>query len=78
MSVPQAAQAAILKESDPIPPDSVPVRGPDFDSPLGLQSFLRSYGQIGFQATSFGRAIDVVEKMVSSSNYTHVAQGAIS
>lgn len=65
MSVPSGAQAAILKESDPVPDDAVPVRGPDFDSPLDLQGFLGSYEKIGFQATSFGRAIDIVDSMVS-------------
>ena len=66
-SVPAAAQAAVLVQSAPIPADAIPVRGPNFDSEPSLQEFLRSYERIGFQATSFGRAIDIVDKMVSSS-----------
>jgi deoxyhypusine synthase len=65
MGAPSTAQAAILQASAPISPDAVSVRGPDFDSPLDLQGFLRSYERIGFQATSFGRAIEVMDKMVS-------------
>lgn len=65
MSVPSAAQASVLKESDPVPADAISVKGPDFDNRLELDGFLRSYERIGFQATSFGRAIDIVDKMVS-------------
>ena len=65
MNVPLEAQTAILKGSEPIPPDAVPVRGPDFESEITLQNFLKSYETIGFQATSFGRAIEIVNHMVS-------------
>lgn len=67
MSVPSGAQAAILKESEPVPDNAIPVKGPNFDDEVGLQEFFRSYERIGFQATSFGRAIDIVDKMVSNS-----------
>ena len=63
--IPTTAASAVLVKSEPIPEDAIPVQGPDFDKPLGLQEFLRSYETIGFQATSLGRAIDIVEKMVS-------------
>jgi deoxyhypusine synthase len=65
MGVPSGAQAAILKESEPVPSDAVPVRGPDFESQISLQGFLKSYENIGFQATSFGRAVEIVNHMVS-------------
>jgi len=68
MSLPSAAQAAILKGSEPVPSDAVPVRGPDFESEISLQNFLKSYENIGFQATSFGRAIEIVNNMVSRKN----------
>jgi len=63
MNAPAGAQAAILQQSVPVPEDAVPVKGPDFDRALDLDGFLRSYKSIGFQATSFGRAIDIVERM---------------
>ena len=63
--VPADASAAILKPSDPIPEDAVTVEGPNFDDPLTLQQLLDSYKRIGFQANSLGKAIDIVNKMVS-------------
>ncbi|KDQ07518.1 hypothetical protein BOTBODRAFT_59911 [Botryobasidium botryosum FD-172 SS1] len=62
-SVPASAAAAVLVKSDPVPKDAVSVRGPDFDSPLDLQELLASYKRIGFQASSLGNAIDIVNKM---------------
>lgn len=73
MSVPTSAQASVLKESDPIPTDAVSVKGPDFENRLELDGFFRSYERIGFQATSFGRAIDIVEKMVSRLSMTSLS-----
>ncbi|KAJ7068244.1 Deoxyhypusine synthase [Mycena amicta] len=62
--VPTNTSAAVLAPSDPIDPaTAIPVQGPDFSSPLSLQAFLKSYERIGFQATSLGRAIDVVNNM---------------
>ncbi|KAG8997809.1 Deoxyhypusine synthase [Tulasnella sp. 427] len=61
--VPAQASAAVLAQSEPIPDDAVSVQGPNFDEPLGLQELLTSYERIGFQATSFGKAIDIVNKM---------------
>ncbi|KZV68134.1 deoxyhypusine synthase [Peniophora sp. CONT] len=63
MSVPTGAAASVLKASDPVPADAVSVKGPNFEEPLSLDAFLGSYERIGFQATSFGKAIDVVNKM---------------
>ncbi|KAG8848098.1 Deoxyhypusine synthase [Tulasnella sp. 330] len=61
--VPAAASQAVLVHSAPVPLDSVSVQGPNFDNPISLQQLLCSYERIGFQATSFGRAISIVEKM---------------
>ncbi|KAF8326695.1 Deoxyhypusine synthase [Cantharellus anzutake] len=63
MSVPFEAQAAILQQSAPVPQDAIPVEGPNFDNSIGLQQLLSSYQRIGFQATSLGRAVEIVEKM---------------
>ncbi|KAG8990682.1 Deoxyhypusine synthase [Tulasnella sp. JGI-2019a] len=62
-AVPKTASEAVLGHSDPVPSDSVSVQGPNFENPIGLQELLGSYERIGFQATSFGRAIRIVEKM---------------
>ncbi|KAJ7591094.1 DHS-like NAD/FAD-binding domain-containing protein [Mycena floridula] len=63
MSVPFAASAAVLQPSDPIPETAVSIQGPNFDDPLSIQQLLQSYERIGFQATSLGRAIEIVNKM---------------
>jgi deoxyhypusine synthase len=66
-SIPQDASAAVLKPSDPVPDDAVYVQGPDFEKDLDLDGLLASYNRIGFQAHSLGKAIDIVNKMVSDS-----------
>ncbi|KAK2466183.1 hypothetical protein APHAL10511_001825 [Amanita phalloides] len=63
VDIPKAASAAVLQPSGPVPDNSVSVQGPCFDSALSLQQFLASYDRIGFQATSLGRAIDIVNRM---------------
>ena len=62
--IPTGASAAVLKPSDPIPHDAVPVQGPNFENKLSFQDFMTSYERIGFQANSLGKAIDIVDKMV--------------
>ncbi|KAF7332153.1 hypothetical protein MKEN_00096300 [Mycena kentingensis (nom. inval.)] len=64
MSVPTTTSSAVLAASEPIDESTATsVQGPDLASPLSLQDFLGSYERIGFQATSLGRAIAVVNKM---------------
>ncbi|KIJ56865.1 hypothetical protein M422DRAFT_72971 [Sphaerobolus stellatus SS14] len=60
---PQSAAAAVLLHSEPVPESAVSVEGPNFDKELDLQQLLASYERIGFQANSFGRAINIVNKM---------------
>jgi deoxyhypusine synthase len=62
--LPADATAAVLQPSQPIPAHAISVQGPDFDTPLSLQDFLKSYERIGFQANSLGKAIDIVNHMV--------------
>ena len=64
-SVPQGASNAVLLPSHPIPEDTLSVEGPNFECSLSIDELLGSYERIGFQATSLGRAIQVVDKMVS-------------
>lgn len=68
--VPTQAAAAVLQRSEPISKDAIPVKGPDFDANLDLEALLASYERIGFQATSFGRAVEIVNKMVRRRIYS--------
>ncbi|KAJ3788445.1 Deoxyhypusine synthase [Lentinula aff. detonsa] len=63
MAVPSSASAAVLVPSEPISSDHISVQGPNFGKPLSLQDFFHSYTRIGFQATSLGNAIDIVDRM---------------
>jgi deoxyhypusine synthase len=62
--VPSNVAAAVLKHSAPVPQEAVSVQGPNFDAPISLQELLGCYERIGFQATSLGRAIEIVSRMV--------------
>ena len=64
--IPQGASSAILKQSEPVPVESVAVQGPNFDERPTLETLLDSYERIGFQANSFGKAINIVNKMVGA------------
>ncbi|KAF8655248.1 hypothetical protein AX16_003151 [Volvariella volvacea WC 439] len=61
--VPASVSAAVLQPSEALPESSLSVKGPNFDNNLTLQQLLASYERIGFQATSLGRAIEIVNKM---------------
>ncbi|KAL5488312.1 DYS1 [Sanghuangporus weigelae] len=62
-NVPSGASAAVLQHSEPVPETAISVEGPNFEGALNLQDLLSSYERIGFQATSLGRAIQIVNKM---------------
>ena len=62
--IPAGAAAAVLKRSEVLPETAVSVQGPDFDKSLSVQDLLSSYERIGFQATSLGKAIEIVNHMV--------------
>ncbi|KAG0165253.1 hypothetical protein DFQ28_009049 [Apophysomyces sp. BC1034] len=59
------AQAAVFVQSVEMPKDSVLVQGPDFNETktLSLSELMSSYKTMGFQASSLGEAIDIVEDM---------------
>ncbi|KAL5527127.1 hypothetical protein ACEPAG_5918 [Sanghuangporus baumii] len=61
--IPSGASAAILQHSESVPETAISVQGPNFEGALNLQGLLSSYERIGFQATSLGRAIQIVNKM---------------
>lgn len=62
--IPTGASAAVLKPSDPISDDAISVQGPNFDNALSFAELMKSYERIGFQASSFGTAVSIVNKMV--------------
>jgi hypothetical protein len=64
--IPQAASAAVLKQSEPVPDEAVAVQGPNFDEHPTLETLLDSYERIGFQANSLSKAIKIVDKMVGA------------
>lgn len=66
-SLPESAAASVLAPSDPIPSSSILVQGPNFDNEHSLQQLLESYNRIGFQASSFGKAVDIINEMVCPS-----------
>jgi deoxyhypusine synthase len=59
------AHGSVLTPSEALPSDSIHVKGPNFDSEIGLQELLTGYETIGFQATGLARAIKIVNRMVS-------------
>lgn len=66
--IPSIAQEAVLLESEELPQDTPTVRGYDWNSHgVNYEEILRSYTNTGFQATNFGKAIEEIRKMVSSS-----------
>jgi deoxyhypusine synthase len=77
---PSDAKAAVFVASAPLPDDALPIIGPDLSilsassssesnvssKFAGIGDFLASYKQIGFQATSLAKAIEIVQNMVSN------------
>ncbi|ELV14299.1 Deoxyhypusine synthase [Tupaia chinensis] len=61
---PAAALAAVLKHSSGLPPESVQVRGYDFNRGVDYRALLETFGTTGFQATNFGRAVQQVNAMI--------------
>ena len=60
----KTATASVLLRSAPVPENSVTVKGPDFNQQLNLHELLENYSRIGFQASSVGKAIELINKMV--------------
>ncbi|CAG8553984.1 7653_t:CDS:2 [Diversispora eburnea] len=61
--VPDSATQAVLVHSTPMSEDAITVIGPDFNQKLTYDQILRSYDRIGFQATSVGKAIQIINQM---------------
>lgn len=65
--VPTGAADAVLKPSDPIPTDAVPVRGLDFDHfetrDITVAELVESMSNAGFQSSSISQAVKIVDGM---------------
>ncbi|KAJ2666565.1 Deoxyhypusine synthase [Coemansia sp. RSA 1199] len=62
-AVPDVATAAVLVRSEGVPDDAQLIRGYDFENGVDYNALLSTYINTGFQATSFGRAVDIINKM---------------
>nr|XP_003218769.1 PREDICTED: deoxyhypusine synthase [Anolis carolinensis]XP_008105128.1 PREDICTED: deoxyhypusine synthase [Anolis carolinensis] len=65
-SLPAGAVAAVLKPSEGPPEGSQTVCGYDFDCGLDYHALLQSYLTTGFQATSFGQAVNEINRMIEA------------
>ena len=71
MAVPSDVLETVLAKSESMPPDSVAVKGFDFNNGVDIHSLLSTYITTGFQATHFGRAVKEIEKMVIMISLLH-------
>ncbi|KAF2160741.1 hypothetical protein M409DRAFT_70270 [Zasmidium cellare ATCC 36951] len=66
-TAPSGATDAVLKPSDPIPEGAVPVKGLDFDAfadrNVTVAELVENLAKVGFQASSIGQAVDIVNGM---------------
>lgn len=61
---PSVATEAVLMPSCELPEDVPKIRGYDFNQGVDLQAVLKSYLTTGFQASSFGLAIEQINNMI--------------
>ncbi|CAG8653030.1 16145_t:CDS:2 [Funneliformis caledonium] len=59
----KTATTSVFLRSTPMPENAMTVKGPDFNHQLSLHELLDGYSRIGFQATSVGKAIELINKM---------------
>jgi deoxyhypusine synthase len=68
-SAPAAATEAVLKPSEPVPEGVQEVQGIDFNQyasrPITVDELIGGYANMGFQATSVGEAVRIINDMVS-------------
>lgn len=68
-AAPAGATDAVLKPSEPVPEGSRQVQGIDFNQyasrSITVEELVGGYASMGFQATSVGEAVRIVNGMVS-------------
>lgn len=69
-SPPSDVAAAVLKPSDPVPEDAKRVQGIDFNDyaqrSITVEELVGGMANMGFQATSVGEAVRIINDMVSN------------
>lgn len=67
-TAPAGATDAVLKPSDPVPSGAVPVKGIEFDDykdrNITAEELVHGMASMGFQATSIGQAVEIINGMV--------------
>ncbi|XP_030646042.1 deoxyhypusine synthase [Chanos chanos] len=63
-NAPSVARAAVLKESVALPDDMLRIKGYDFNQGVDYKALLESFLTTGFQASSFGLAVQEINKMI--------------
>ena len=67
-AAPSGATDAVLKPSDPVPEGAIRVEGLDFDKFAGrnvtVAELVKGMANMGFQASSIGKAVGIVNGMV--------------
>jgi deoxyhypusine synthase len=70
-SAPTGATEAVLKPSAPVPEGAREVQGIDFNQyasrSITVEELIGGYANMGFQATSVGEAVRIINDMVSCS-----------
>lgn len=68
-AAPAGATDAVLKPSEPVPADAKEVQGIDFNQyanrSITVEELIAGYASMGFQATSVGEAVRIINGMVS-------------
>ena len=68
-AAPSGATDAVLKPSEPVPAGAKEVQGIDFNQYAGrsitVEELIDGYSNMGFQATSVGEAVRIINGMVS-------------
>ncbi|XP_053573808.1 deoxyhypusine synthase isoform X2 [Bombina bombina] len=60
------AKEAVLMPSDSLPEGSVQIRGYDFNSGVNYDALLQSFLTTGFQASSYGQAVQEINNMIKA------------
>ncbi|XP_063076886.1 deoxyhypusine synthase-like isoform X1 [Engraulis encrasicolus] len=61
---PSVAREAVLKESSALPENMQQIKGYDFNEGLDRRALMQSFLSTGFQASSFGLAVQEINKMI--------------
>lgn len=68
-AAPSGATDAVLKPSEPVPEGAKEVQGIDFNQyakrSITVEELVGGYANMGFQATSVGEAVRIINDMVS-------------